>query len=475
VLSRGRVYFVGAGPGAADLITLRGKSCLRRADLIIMDALLPSSFLDELGISIEGKVVEWLGADERHKGQDEINRLMGDAACKGRTVVRLKAGDPLVFGRGGEEAEFLSGLGIPCEFVPGISSFTAGPAAASLPLTLRGESRSFAVVSARGAGGEVTLSYPRADNLVVLMGIAVLGEVVERLLADGWSPETPAAVVERATLPWERRIAGSLNQMPVLAQQEQITSPGILVVGPAASLHPALSDKPRILFTGLDPGNFRILGDLIHWPALEVKRKEAGYQLLPEVIRRFKDAAYHWTIFTNRLGVTSLLTALEALGCDGRIFSGTKIAVAGEGVAEKLAEWGLSPDVTVAQPGAGGILKELQREPGSSVLLVQGSHLPRGLAGGLKQQGCDVTFFALDQVTPHPGLGRPLQEHDVIYFVSPAGVRAYRSAYGQRAFEKEIWCLGEETRAEIARGGHVATIVEPRNWRNTTLVTDESR
>ncbi len=453
---------MGAGPGAADLITLRGKSCLRRADLIIMDALLPSSFLDELGISVRGKVIEWLGADEQHKRQDEINHLMGAAAHEGKTVVRLKAGDPLVFGRGGEEAEFLSARGIPCEFMPGISSFTAGPAAASLPLTRRGESRSFAVVSARGAGGEVTHSYPRADNLVVLMGIAVLAEVVEKLLADGWLPDTPAAVVERATLPWERRITGPLAQMFALAQQEQIASPGILVVGPAAAFHPALSDKPRILFTGLDPSNFRILGDLIHWPALEVKRREAGYQLLPEVIRKLEEAIYHWTIFTNRLGVTSLLTALEASGWDGRIFSKTKIAVAGEGVAEKLAEWGLHADVTVARPGAGGILKALQWRPESSVLLVQGSHLPRGLAEGIQQRGCDVICLALDQVAPHPGLGRSLQGHDVIYFVSPAGVRAYRNAYGQGAFEKEIWCMGEETHAEIARDGHVAAIVEPQ-------------
>lgn len=247
----GKVYLVGAGPGAPDLISLRGLRALKSAEVILADRLLPRTFLSELGISTAEKLVEWLGDQQAHWPQERINRTMLFHARAGKLVVRLKNGDPFVFGRGDAEAEYLSQQGIAWEVIPGPSACTAALSAVGLPLTRRGKGRSFAVATARLAGGAVPDAFPRADSLVILMGAGVVQQVVGRLLADGWAADTPAALVERATLPGQRRVQGTLEQMPALAQQAAVGAPALLVVGCAASELPggagSLSRLPALV------------------------------------------------------------------------------------------------------------------------------------------------------------------------------------------------------------------------------------
>jgi len=458
----GKVYIVGGGPGAADLITLRGIRALRCADVILCDDLLPRTFLDDLAIPLTGKRVEWLGDDARHPRQDAINARMAEAALAGQIVVRLKNGDPFVFGRGAEEIEYLAARKIPWELVPGSSSCIAGPDTAGLSLTYRQNARSFAVTSARIAGGGLVESFPRAESLVILMGAAVLQEVTQRLITDGWHADCPAAVIERATLPWERRIRGRLANIASLARQAELVSPALLVVGSAAESSEHLPAHPVILFTGLDPTQFRILGNLIHWPSLQITQDPDGYEALPGILSDLKQNRFAWVIFTNRLGVRSLLTAVESNGLDARIFAGTRISAAGTGTAALLREFGLQADETPSEMSNAGILRSLgPTRPGERVLLVQGSHTPRGLAEELTSRGWQPTSLALHRLIPHPELGRPLPQHDILYFVSPSGVRAFYAAYGPAGLAAEVWCFGEHTQKELARLGKQAQIVVP--------------
>ena len=457
----GRVYLVGAGPGAPDLITLRGYRALCRADLIISDCLLPRTFLDALGIAAGGKRVEWLGDDPNRKRQSEINALMACAAKEGKAVARLKCGDPFVFGRGEEETTFLSRRGVPWEVIPGPSASTAACASAGLPLTRRGCGRSFAVVTARQAGGGVHHDYPRADTLVILMGVAVLDEVASELIRGGWPVETPAALVERATLPWERRASGPLAEIAGIAREAFIKAPAVLVVGQAASQTDVSVARPRILFTGLDPSNFRTLGDVLHWPALHVVREERSWQSLPNVLFRLERQEYEYVIFTSRPAVRCFFEALEAYELDARVVHSAQIVACGAGTALDLRDRGLRADIVPQEPGSQGILNALSASDHERVLLLQGGQAPTALHSALTRRRLNVTRLTPYRAVPNRELARPLPEHDVIYFTSPSGVRAYWDAFGEEAFRSQVWCVGDITLGQVKALGFDGKVVRP--------------
>lgn len=235
----GKVYIVGAGPGAPDLISVRGYQALHAADVVLIDRLLAPTFLDQLGITSTNKRVEWLGDHRPPWSQSQINQRLVVHAQAGRTVVRLKGGDPFVFGRGDAEIEHLERHGVAWEVIPGCTSATAVLTAAGFPLTRHGQGRSFAVATARVVGGGLPESFPRADSLVILMGVGVLDQVVQRLLVDGWPPDTSAAVIERGTLPGERGVTGPLSAIASLTARAGVASPALIVVGEAAKRIPA--------------------------------------------------------------------------------------------------------------------------------------------------------------------------------------------------------------------------------------------
>lgn len=457
----GRVYIVGAGPGAADLISLRGYHALRSADAILLDQLLPATFLEDLGISSAGKLVRRLGTDEPHWTQEEINHWLVTTAKTGQTVVRLKGGDPFVFGRGDSEIEALASHRIPWEVIPGASSATAVLSSAGLPLTRHGRRRSFAVATARVEGGCVSESFPRADSLVILMGVSVLSQVVSRLLADGWSPDTPAAIVERGTLAWERQISGPLCRLDELAQRAGVASPALVVVGEAAGAIAAIRRRPTILYTGLDATNFRTLGNILHWPAQAIVANPEGRRLLPRAFASLSRGDVDWAVFTDKHAVTTFWTAVADQRLDARIMRSTKIAALGTETALRLEQHCVCADVVITEKSVSQTVALLGELSGQGVLVVQGSHTPRGLCLRLKEAGATVNHLALHRLVPHPELGRPLPDHSVVYFVSPAGVRAYAKTYGKAAFQREVWCLGEATQKALAACGARATVVRP--------------
>ncbi len=240
----GRVALVGAGPGDPELITVRGLNRLRSADVVLYDRLVDLSLLDEVR---EGCLLIDVGkrpGAQAHT-QEQIHALLVEHARRGSRVVRLKGGDPFVFGRGAEEAMACAAFGVPCEVVPGLSSALAAPAAIGIPLTHRGKAASFAVLSGhRAEDGELDLdAAPGIDTLVVLMAAGNLEHVCERLIAAGRSPATPAAIVERATWAEQRSVRGTLASLPRLAEAAAIHSPAALIVGEVVALDLGLTEQ----------------------------------------------------------------------------------------------------------------------------------------------------------------------------------------------------------------------------------------
>ncbi len=232
----GRVYLIGAGPGAADLITVRGLRLLRAADVVCHDALGCADLLAEARPGAELVHVGKRGYCVGSTRQETIHDLMVDRARRGLTVVRLKGGDPCVFGRGGEEAEHLAAHGIPCEIVPGVTTAVGACAAAHIPLTHRSSGQAVALVTGHHDpdGPECTLDWAALaamSNVVVYMGLRHLPRIAARLGDSGLSPDTPAAVIENATLPHQRVIDGTLADIALLAAAAEVQSPAVLVVG----------------------------------------------------------------------------------------------------------------------------------------------------------------------------------------------------------------------------------------------------
>lgn len=238
-MKRGVVYLVGAGPGDPELMTIRATKLLRIADTVIHDRLIPH---EVLGWCREGVCLIDVGKfPEHHRiDQEEINSLLVEHAQRGQIVVRLKGGDPFVFGRGQEELEHCRQAGIDCFVVPGISSCLAAPAAVGIPVTSRGVARSFAVVTGQtdpNLEGEIDFaSLVGVDTIVILMGSKNLAAIAQSLIAAGKAPDTPAAAIENATLPQQRVVTATLDKLAEAVQIAGLSNPLVSIIGQVAEL-----------------------------------------------------------------------------------------------------------------------------------------------------------------------------------------------------------------------------------------------
>jgi len=241
----GRVYIVGAGPGDPELLTLKAVRLLSQADVVVYDRLIPR---EALSYARRGAELVYAGKmPGRHAlTQEEINRLLLEKACEGKTVVRLHGGDPYVFGRGEEECMYLLEHGVSCEVVPGITSVTAAPAYAGIPVTSRGLASSFAAATGREAPGKQRrhVYYGRlmkaVDTLVVVMGVGTLEAIVGEMLREGVDPSLPVAIIEKATTPRQRVVVGTLSDIVEKAREAGVEPPAVIVFGPTVRLRERL-------------------------------------------------------------------------------------------------------------------------------------------------------------------------------------------------------------------------------------------
>ena len=276
----GKVYLVGAGPGDPDLITRKGLRCLRLADVVVYDRLVSPELLDEAPARAE-RIFAGKKPGCHAMKQEQISALLIDYARLGYTVVRLKGGDPFVFGRGGEEALALSAAGIPFEIVPGVSSAIAVPAYAGIPVTQRDYAGAITIVTGHEQSASAAINWDAlaktGGTLVILMGVELLSQITRRLLAGGLAPDTPAAVIQQGTLPQQRTVKGTLATIAPRAIEEHIQSPAIIVIGAVVALSDALN-----WFETLSPHS---AGEHAMLPTDFAELEEVFLRKVPEVIK----------------------------------------------------------------------------------------------------------------------------------------------------------------------------------------------
>jgi uroporphyrinogen III methyltransferase/synthase len=354
----GKVYLVGAGPGDAGLLTLRAAELLEKADLVALDALVSRDIAARIPKRAE---VVYVGkrASAHALPQDQINALLVREAKSGKTVVRLKGGDPFVFGRGGEEAEELIAQGVPVEIVPGISSAIAGPAYAGIPVTHRAYSTSVTLVTAHEAdSGSTGIKWPALAQLdgtiVFMMGFANLPAITSNLIEHGMSPDRGCAVISKGTRYDQRTVAGTLRNIVALVEEAKLETPALIVVGDVVKLHETINwfeSKPlfgkRIVVTRAREQASelkRMLEDsgaqVLQFPTIEIAPPQTWDSLDAAI-----DGSYDWLIFTSTNGVKFFFERLFAKSEDVRSLANARVAAVGQATADDLRARGINPDV----------------------------------------------------------------------------------------------------------------------------------
>ena len=348
------VYLVGAGPGDAGLMTMRGAELLARADVVVYDALVNGDFL-----RLAPATAELIYAGKRsgvHEiPQEELNRLLVEKARTGKRVVRLKGGDPYVFGRGGEEAEVLAASGVPFEVVPGISSSIAGPNYAGIPLTHRDHCSSFSVITGHEdpTKEEVDVDWAQVakspGTKVVLMGISRIGKIAEALIANGMKAATPVAVIRWATTGRQQSVFGTLKTIAEVVDAAKVKAPAVIVIGDVVSLHGKLNwfeKRPlfgkRIVVTRTRDQASQLSrqlleqgADVLEIPVIRTVPPNER-QAIADVLLELN--AYDWLVFTSPNGVTAFFDFFFKAFSDLRDIGGVKIAAVGPATAAKIRE-----------------------------------------------------------------------------------------------------------------------------------------
>jgi uroporphyrinogen III methyltransferase/synthase len=411
----GKVWLVGAGPGDPGLLTLRAVEALRRADVVLYDRLANESLLQH---ARSDAILTFVGkAPGRHAlSQLEINAELVQHAAAGRQVVRLKGGDPFVFGRGGEEAAAAAAARLPFEIVPGVSSAIAAPAYAGIPVTHRGAASSFAVVTGHEdpERAESRVDWNAlasgADTLVVLMGIGNLAEICSRLIRGGRPASTPAALIEWATTPRQRCIVATLGELPEAAAAAGASAPAVVVIGEVVRLRGSLQwweARPlwgrRVLVTRTRQqasGLRRLLeergAEVVELPALEVV-ETAPPELTARIAEALAGGDYAWVVFTSANGVNLFFRRLREQGRDARAFRDAAVCAIGPGTAAALAERGIIADLVPESFIAEGVLaalaeRDLHRR---RVLVPRAENARPELINGLRRLGAEVEELPL--------------------------------------------------------------------------------
>jgi len=392
---KGKVYLVGAGPGDIGLLTVKGLRCLQKAEVVIYDFHLNAQVLNYIN-----QKAEFIYAGKRggHHSmtQDEINSILVKKAREGKMICRLKGGDPFVFGRGGEEAGILSAEGIEFEIVPGVSSSIAAPAYAGIPLTHRLFSSSFAVIPGYEdmTKEQSAIKWSKlatgVGTLVFLMAVKNVEVIVQKLIENGLSPDTPVAIVRWGTRPDQRTIVGTLQNIPGILQEKDIKPPAVMVVGEVVRLRESLQwyeKKPlfghRILVTrehleGFEPLE-ELAAEILAFPTIEIVPPQ-NYDELDNSINRIE--TYNWLIFTSRNGVKYFFKRLFEKDRDIRDLKGIKICAIGSRTAKEIKQYGLKVDLVPEQFRAEGLIEaitDMQKREVKSGGRIPGSKILQGV------------------------------------------------------------------------------------------------
>ncbi|MBN1435994.1 MAG: uroporphyrinogen-III C-methyltransferase [Sedimentisphaerales bacterium] len=385
-----KVYLVGAGPGDPDLITLRARDLIAQADVIIYDHLIAPSLLQYAQPDAE---LIYVGKQAAHHSlpQDQINQLLIDKAQQFPIVVRLKGGDPFVFGRGGEEALALAAANIPFEIVPGITAAIAAAAYAGIPVTHRDFASQFTLITGHQKKGSDPFSADWATlartpgTLAFYMAVKNLPNICAQLRTHGMAPDTPAAIIQSGTTPDQRTIVANITDLPDLAAQQNIQPPAMLIIGPVVQLHSQLAWFQKLPLFGQHivvtrarhqissmAHQLRRLGvAVIEFPTIKITPPADPIPLTAAINHLHQ---YDWLIFTSVNGVDAFFNQLRATNLDARHLAPVKICVIGPATAQRLQDFHITPDLIPQHFIAESIVEALEQTisiPNTRILLVR--------------------------------------------------------------------------------------------------------
>lgn len=371
----GKVFIVGAGPGDIGLLTVKGLKCLQNADVVVYDFHLNAQVLNYISHDAEFIYAGKRGG-KHDMTQDTINRTLVEKAKEGKTICRLKGGDPFVFGRGGEEAEVLAKEGIEFEVVPGISSAIAAPAYAGIPLTHRSYSSSLAIVPGYEdvTKKESSIDWARlatgVGTIVFLMTVKNISMVCQRLIENGRSPDTPVAVIRWGTRSDQNTLVGNLRSIPDLVKENEIKPPAVMVVGEVVKLRETLKwyeNKPlfgqRVLVTREHAVGFEPLAELgaevIEFRTIEIVPPD-DWTEMDRAIEKID--SYNWLIFTSANGVKFFFQRLMDKDRDIRDLKGVKICAVGSKTSSAIKKYGIRVDLVPEKFNAEGLIEAFSQQ-----------------------------------------------------------------------------------------------------------------
>jgi uroporphyrinogen III methyltransferase / synthase len=457
----GTVYLVGAGPGDPGLLTVRAVELIAAADVVLYDRLIPPEALAHARADAEVVYVGKEGEGPQFP-QDDTHALLLDHARAGRTVVRLKGGDPFVFGRGGEEALVLAEAGVPFEVVPGVTAGVAAPAYAGIPVTHRDVASGVAFVTGHEdpAKPGSAIDWPALarfpGTLVFYMGVRTLPRIAERLVAAGRRPDEPVAVVERGTLPGQRTLLATLADVADRTAAERIRAPAITLVGDVARLREDLAwlesrplhgrtvavTRARAQASAL-AARLRALGAaVVEAPAIRIEPLDTP---LPPV----RD--YDLVCVTSPNGADLLLDRLR----DARELAGVTVAAIGPGTAHALRARGVEPDVVPDRAVAEGLVEALAGTPVRRALIARAAEGRDVLPDALRERGAHVDVAALYETVAAPldaDTRAAAAAADDLLFTSASSVRFYVQAAGSLEGPRLV-TIGPATSAALREHG----------------------
>ncbi len=444
----GKVYLVGAGPGDPNLITLRGKYLLERADVVVYDYLANKKLLNHVPPTATFIYAGKKGGGLHAFTQEGINQLLVEKARQGNMVVRLKGGDPFIFGRGGEEIEELAAEGIAFEVVPGVTSATAAATYAGIPITHRDYTASVAFVTGHE---DPTKEYSNlhwdklatgAGTIVIYMGIKTLPLVTKKLMDHGRSPDTPVAVVRWASTPKQRSVEGTLATITQVVKDAGITPPALVIIGDVVKLRSTIDwfeKRPlfskRMVVTRTREQASELVAKLeengaecFEYSTIQIEPVE-DYAPLDRALANI--IGYDWILFTSINAVTYFFKHLHAVGRDSRSLAGPKIAAVGKATAEELGKYGIRADLlpeTFTGEGLAQALLASEVGAGSQILLPRALRAGEALPETLTDAGAAVHVAPVYQNVPPKGRQEELRQQlaqgeiDLVTFTSSSTV-----------------------------------------------------
>jgi uroporphyrinogen III methyltransferase / synthase len=494
------VYLIGAGPGDPELITLKGIRCLEESDVVIYDNLANSKLLEYCKGSAE---IVYMG---KRKGahsfnQDEINEYIVKRAKEGLIVSRLKGGDPFMFGRGGEEVLYLVENNVPFEIVPGITSALAAPIYAGIPPTHRDLASSLAIITGHESPTKTESAIrwemisTGADTLIFLMGMSNLSEIVDNLIRNHLSPDTPCALIRYGTHPEQKTLVGTLDNIVSLADEEKFKAPVVIIVGKVVELRdkmnwfetkPLFGKKIVVTRARSQASSFglqlqRLGASVIEYPTIKILPPD-NWSKVDKAIESLED--YRWLIFTSVNGVQFFFNRLKELGKDIRCLHQIKICAIGPATSESLEKYYLKADLCPEEFRAEGIIEALKNEDlkGKKVLIPRALEAREILPETLKDIGAIVNVVHVYKTVKEESdidlIKNELEneEIDVITFTSSSTVINFFESikkFGNHDMLKNVTiaCIGPITRDKVKDYGYKVGIM-PKEYTIPALCSE---